>query len=162
MFSVQDANTVFTLSDAAADKVRSLIEAEGNPDLVLRVAAAGALGPDEVIDAGREQGEADAVAVAPRLDPAAPDAEACLDGLVGRLDALGFDPALAADGDQITVAFAHCPFRELAETNPEIVCALHQGLVDGFVTTLGGVAVESFHPLTDRTPCQVDLALTPS
>jgi iron-sulfur cluster assembly protein/iron-sulfur cluster insertion protein len=38
MFSVQDASTVFTLSDAAADKVRSLIEAEGNPELVLRVA----------------------------------------------------------------------------------------------------------------------------
>src|SRR5262245_7934470 len=38
MFSVQDASTVFTLSDAAAEKVKSLIEAEGNPDLVLRVA----------------------------------------------------------------------------------------------------------------------------
>jgi iron-sulfur cluster insertion protein len=38
MFSVQDASTVFTLSDAAADKVKSLIEAEGNPELVLRVA----------------------------------------------------------------------------------------------------------------------------
>ena len=38
MFSVQDASTVFTLTDTAADKVRTLIEAEGNPELVLRVA----------------------------------------------------------------------------------------------------------------------------
>jgi iron-sulfur cluster assembly protein/iron-sulfur cluster insertion protein len=38
MFSVQDASMVFTLTDAAAAKVRTLIEAEGNPDLVLRVA----------------------------------------------------------------------------------------------------------------------------
>ncbi|MFI5046598.1 MAG: iron-sulfur cluster insertion protein ErpA [Acidimicrobiia bacterium] len=38
MFSVQDASTVFSLSDAAADQVKSLIEAEGNPELVLRVA----------------------------------------------------------------------------------------------------------------------------
>jgi iron-sulfur cluster assembly accessory protein len=38
MFTVQDASTVFTLTDAAADKVKSLIVAEGNPDLVLRVA----------------------------------------------------------------------------------------------------------------------------
>jgi iron-sulfur cluster assembly protein/iron-sulfur cluster insertion protein len=38
MFSVQDASTVFTLTDAASDKVKSLIAAEGNPDLVLRVA----------------------------------------------------------------------------------------------------------------------------
>ena len=38
MFSVQDASTVFNVTDAAADKVKALIEAEGNPDLVLRVA----------------------------------------------------------------------------------------------------------------------------
>jgi iron-sulfur cluster assembly protein/iron-sulfur cluster insertion protein len=38
MFTVQDASTVFSLTDAAADKVKTLIEAEGNPELVLRVA----------------------------------------------------------------------------------------------------------------------------
>ena len=38
MFSVQDASTVFSLTDAASDKVKSLIAAEGNPELVLRVA----------------------------------------------------------------------------------------------------------------------------
>src|SRR5262245_3484536 len=38
MFTVQDASTVFTMTDAAADKVKTLIEAEGNPELVLRVA----------------------------------------------------------------------------------------------------------------------------
>ena len=38
MFSVQDASTVFTITDTAADKVKSLITAEGNPELVLRVA----------------------------------------------------------------------------------------------------------------------------
>jgi predicted ArsR family transcriptional regulator len=91
-----------------------------------------------------------------------PDAVACVDGLTIRLDALGFDPAVVADDGQVTVAFAHCPFRELAEANPEIVCALHQGLVEGLVTTLGGAEVEDFHPLTDRMPCQVDLALARS
>jgi iron-sulfur cluster assembly protein/iron-sulfur cluster insertion protein len=38
MFSVQDASTVFTLTDAATDKVKGLIAAEGNPELALRVA----------------------------------------------------------------------------------------------------------------------------
>ena len=38
MFSVQDATTVFSITDPAADKVKSLIAAEGNPDLFLRVA----------------------------------------------------------------------------------------------------------------------------
>ena len=81
---------------------------------------------------------------------------------MARLDALGFDPELAGDDRAVTVGFAHCPFRELAETNPEIVCALHQGLVEGIVDGLGGADVDEFHPLTDRTPCQVDLALAGS
>ncbi|HEX9504636.1 MAG TPA: iron-sulfur cluster insertion protein ErpA [Acidimicrobiia bacterium] len=38
MFTVQDSATVFTITDTAADKVKSLITAEGNPELVLRVA----------------------------------------------------------------------------------------------------------------------------
>jgi iron-sulfur cluster insertion protein len=38
MFTVQDSSTIFTLTDTATDKVKSLIEAEGNPELVLRVA----------------------------------------------------------------------------------------------------------------------------
>jgi predicted ArsR family transcriptional regulator len=130
--------------------------------MLLRVAAAGGVDGDDVVDAGREQGEADAVALAPALDATAPGAEACVDGLVARLDALGFDPAVARDDGQATVAFAHCPFRELAESHPEIVCALHQGLVEGIIDTLGGAAVDAFHPLTDRNPCQVDLALSTS
>jgi predicted ArsR family transcriptional regulator len=133
--------------------------------MLLRVAAAGGMGHDEVVDAAREQGESDAeasLAVAPRSDGDGPDAGACLERLVARLDALGFDPAVAVEDDFATVAFAHCPFRELAEANPEIVCALHQGLVEGFVDRLGGAAVHTFRPLTDRAPCQVDLALSPT
>jgi len=38
MFTVQDASTVFHVTDVAADKVKSLMEAEDTDDLVLRVA----------------------------------------------------------------------------------------------------------------------------
>src|SRR5262245_28402660 len=128
--------------------------------MLLRVAAAGGMGTDEAIDAGRDPGQAGA-----ELASAAGDVP-CLAGLVARLDELGFDPAVAVDGvagdETAKVAFTHCPFRELAEANPEIVCGLHQGLVEGFVVTVGGAEVDDFHPLTDRTPCQVDLALSPS
>jgi predicted ArsR family transcriptional regulator len=121
--------------------------------MLLRVAAASGVGRDDVVDTGRDQGTLDAESLG--------DVD-CVAGLVARLDALGFDPALAGDDDAVTVAFTHCPFRELAETNPEIVCALHEGLVEGIVDRLGGAGVDAFHPLTDRTPCQVDLALSPS
>ena len=36
-----------------------------------------------------------------------------------------------------SIAFAHCPFRELAEAYPELVCTLHRGLVEGFVEAVG-------------------------
>jgi predicted ArsR family transcriptional regulator len=143
--------------------------------MLLRVAAASGIGRDEVIEAAREQGESDAevalaVAPVPAGDGSAGDGSAgegsagaaCLDRLVTRLDALGFDPAVALGDEVVTVAFAHCPFRELAEANPEVVCALHEGLVGGFVDRLGGAAVDVFRPLTDRAPCQVDLALSPT
>jgi len=132
--------------------------------MLLRVAAAGGLGREDAVEAGREQGEIDAGPLVALVGPDGTDMAAlCLEGLVARLDALGFDPAVASDDDgSATVAFAHCPFRDLAEAHPEIVCGLHQGLVAGFVEAVGGVAVEIFHPLTARTPCQVDLALSPS
>jgi iron-sulfur cluster assembly protein/iron-sulfur cluster insertion protein len=38
MFTLQDARTQFTLTDAAAAKVKALIEAEDTPGLALRVA----------------------------------------------------------------------------------------------------------------------------
>ena len=38
MFTLQDARTQFTLTDGAAAKVKSLIEAEDTPNLALRVA----------------------------------------------------------------------------------------------------------------------------
>jgi len=127
--------------------------------MLLRVAATAGLGRDEVVEAGREQGEADAAAMAP--PPAdVPRATACLEALLARLDALGFDPAVAGDDELATVAFTHCPFRELAEAQPDIVCALHEGLVEGIVDTLGGAAVEAFHPLTEPSACQVQLVLS--
>jgi predicted ArsR family transcriptional regulator len=127
--------------------------------MLVRLAATAGLGSGEAVEAGREQGELDALEA---VVPADGDTHVCLRALVARLDALGFDPAVADDGGQATVAFTHCPFRELAESHPEVVCGLHRGLVEGFVDALGGARVDIFHPLTDRAPCQVELELSPT
>ena len=125
--------------------------------MLVQLAASAGLGMDEAVEAGREQGGLDA------LDAGVPTdggERVCLHSLVARLDALGFDPAVVDDDGQATVAFTHCPFRELAERHPDVVCGLHRGLVEGFVDVVGGARVDSFHPLTDRTPCQVELELS--
>jgi predicted ArsR family transcriptional regulator len=118
--------------------------------MLLRLAGTARLGADEAVEAGREQGETYA---------AIDEADDCLTGLVARLDSLGFDPAVASDDIAATVAFTHCPFRDLAEADPDVVCGLHRGMVEGFVDTTGGAAVTAFDTLLSRTPCQVSLAL---
>jgi predicted ArsR family transcriptional regulator len=51
----------------------------------------------------------------------------------------------------------HCPFRDLAEANPTVVCGLHRGLVQGFVDEMGDAQVLAFRSLVDRDGCQVDI-----
>ena len=53
------------------------------------------------------------------------------------------------------VAFANCPFADLARDHPDLVCGLHRGLVAGFVAQMGDAEVAEFCPLAHRTPCQV-------
>ncbi len=81
----------------------------------------------------------------------------CLAVLEAQLAELGFDPATAEDGETATIAFTRCPFREVAEAFPEVVCNLHRGIVEGIVEAAGGARVERFATLADREPCSVDL-----
>jgi len=119
--------------------------------MLLRLAASAQVPAVDAIEAGREHGA---------LDAARPDRRgSCEQALTAELDGLGFDPASALEDSCLTVAFTRCPFRELAEANPELVCSLHRGLVEGFVEARGDGTVVYFHDLSDRTPCQVEIAL---
>lgn len=121
--------------------------------MLLRLAATASLPAADAIEAGREHGA---------FDAARPDrAGACQEALTAELAELGFDPASVAEDDSLTVAFTRCPFRELAEAHPELVCSLHRGLVEGFVDARGDGTVVTFHDLADRAPCQVEIALSP-
>jgi predicted ArsR family transcriptional regulator len=93
----------------------------------------------------------------------------CLAALMAELDRLGFDPVqaeLGPDGSsrRVRVDFLHCPFRELAEAYPELVCHLHRGIVEGLVvqTARSGQPagmVEDFRTLIDRDPCNVTVSV---
>jgi predicted ArsR family transcriptional regulator len=119
--------------------------------MLVRLAAAAGIEPEDAAEVGREQGRADAAL--PRTS-----AESCLEALADELSVLGFDPAVGEDDEEAVVAFTHCPYRELAEAYPELVCQLHRGMVEGFVAQVGGAEVTDFHTLVDREPCQVHIS----
>lgn len=118
--------------------------------MLLRLAGDVGAEREDAVDAGREQGRHDALARYAQ--------QPCGRALVAHLATLGFDPQVVPDDVGMTIGFGHCPFAELAERNPDLVCGLHRGLVEGFVTQLGGAEVTGFRTLIDRSPCQMDLA----
>jgi len=87
-------------------------------------------------------------------------APSTLEAIVSDLDILGFDPVVSDDADDpdaAVIAFANCPFGDLAHTHPDLVCSLHRGLIAGFVREMGDAEVRSFCTVADRTPCQVTI-----
>jgi len=131
--------------------------------MVLAMAQRLGASPADAIAVGETEGAARAMRYA--------DAPSALEALVADLDRLGFDPIVAdgadvdvgtgididADMDAVTavVAFANCPFGDLAGAHPDLVCGLHRGLVAGFVARMGDAEVAEFCSLAHRTPCQV-------
>ncbi|HUF97475.1 MAG TPA: helix-turn-helix domain-containing protein [Ilumatobacter sp.] len=111
-------------------------------------------GADDAFATGCDEGAARALPYA--------SAQSSLEALVSDLDRLGFDPVVAEaspdDPDAAVVAFAQCPFGDLAAQHPKLVCSLHHGLVAGFVAAMGDTEVREFCSVVDRTPCQVSVA----
>jgi predicted ArsR family transcriptional regulator len=126
--------------------------------MVLGMARRLGASPDDAAAVGRAEG-------VQRARPYA-SAPSTLEALVSDLDRLGFDPVVtdapepaadtgSDDDAAAVVAFANCPFAPLADEHPDLVCALHHGLIAGFVAEMGDADVREFCPLTSRTPCQV-------
>lgn len=118
--------------------------------MVLAMAQRLGAGPDDARAVGESEG----------VRRAAPfrNAPSTLEAVVTDLDRLGFDPVVTdADDDPnaAVVAFANCPFGDLATEHPDLVCNLHHGLIAGFVCEMADAEVREFCSVVDRTPCQV-------
>lgn len=127
--------------------------------MLVRASAEVRLDPEEVTEAGREQGRVDGARARAADLP-------CQRALELRLAELGFDPASTESDDNgdestagTTIAFTHCPFRQLAEVNPDLVCGLHRGMVEGLIELYDDADVADFRSLIDRDPCQVDIRI---
>jgi predicted ArsR family transcriptional regulator len=121
--------------------------------MLLGVAARSQAEPDDVLAAGRDQGAVEAAVVVRHGN------RSCSQAVVAMLTRLGFDPEPVGDGDgdTTTIAFARCPFADLAADHPELVCSLHRGLIEGFVGSVGRGEVVDFGSLVDRHPCRVEV-----
>ncbi|MEU8105504.1 helix-turn-helix domain-containing protein [Nonomuraea muscovyensis] len=93
--------------------------------------------------------------------PASPDApsrEESVGRLVRLLDDLGFAPE-ERPGGQGRIALRHCPFLELVDTQAEVICPLHLGLMQGAMTALGApVTVDRLDPFAEPDLCLAHLA----
>lgn len=123
--------------------------------MLLRLAEATGADAGDALDVGRDQGRVDGDRMVRR---------GCLGAVASQLSTMGFDPAveLGEDADDETVAsiaFAHCPFRDMAEQRPDLLCSLHRGLIEGVVDAIGGGEVLEFGTLVDRSPCHVQIRL---
>jgi predicted ArsR family transcriptional regulator len=81
--------------------------------------------------------------------------EACLARVADLLEERGFAPEVR-EGELL---MRSCPFAELAETYPDVVCALHKGLLDGALARLEApVRIASLEPWAPCGACVARLA----
>ncbi len=128
---------------------------EGHYETLSRVLAehlASGAGAEAVADAGRAWGRRSARGLR------AETATEAVERLVELLDDLGFAPE-AREGGPGEIWLHDCPFREVAREHPEIVCAVHLGLLRGALEELGGhVEATGLDPFVEPERCVAHLA----
>jgi predicted ArsR family transcriptional regulator len=84
------------------------------------------------------------------------DPQAVMQGLVRLLADGGFQPEVAAGGEEIHLR--HCPFGDLAVTHPDVVCGAHLGIIQASLAELGGpVSRARLLPLVQPGVCVAHL-----
>jgi len=96
-----------------------------------------------------------------QLIPARAGAGATIDQAVVHIrklfDDMGFAPQLTTAGDLRTIALHACPFRSLARTQPEVICAVHRGLLRGSLQLLGAASEGQLLPFIEPDLCEVHI-----
>lgn len=92
--------------------------------------------------------------LAPRRAPLArPSDEQATNDVVAMLDDQGFAPEVDEDG----IALRRCPYYDLAEQHPQVVCAVHRGLIAGALEELGSGLDVELEPFVRADLCRVQL-----
>jgi predicted ArsR family transcriptional regulator len=127
--------------------------AEGTRDeyrLLATVLSSAVAGAEAAEDAGRAWGKY----LIPRPLPLADSKDAVAE-LLGEQ---GFAPETS--GDEIRMR--RCPFHDLAEAQPQVVCSVHRGLIDGALEELGSdLRVDGLDVFVEPDLCVVRLSRRP-
>jgi predicted ArsR family transcriptional regulator len=89
------------------------------------------------------------------------DADEAQRRIVTNLDRMGFVPDVDEHGRERRLRLHHCPFREVAQRAPSVVCAVHLGLMQGTIAELGApLAAEGLIPFVEPHLCVATLRRT--
>lgn len=87
------------------------------------------------------------------------DATFATEQLVATLDEIGFAPEAVTSGGHREIRLRHCPFRETAERHPEVVCAIHLGLMKGVLQELDApLDADRLDPFVEPSLCVAHLS----
>jgi predicted ArsR family transcriptional regulator len=82
--------------------------------------------------------------------------------LVDALDSFGFAPEAKTAGGKRQILLRHCPFRESASKHPEVVCAVHLGLMRGMLAELDApIDADQLDPFVEPNLCIARLTRRP-
>ncbi len=129
--------------------------------------AAGQAYGERAVGSGAPPGAVDAAATGPAgaTDAAeasaragAVDATEAVRRVVALLADAGFEPRASADGSRIELY--RCPFRELADADPEVACGVHLGIMQGALAALGApVQAAGLRPWARPGVCEATLRI---
>jgi predicted ArsR family transcriptional regulator len=110
--------------------------------------------PARAADAGCAWGRH---AVAGRTGEGGADHAEALAVLVDLLAMQGYQPELDGSG---SIALRRCPFHDLAEVHPDLICSLHRGVLTGALEQLDApVRLHALRPFVAPGLCLVDLVV---
>lgn len=78
-----------------------------------------------------------------------------LDAVIELLEILGFDPAHTTTERGHAVLLRACPLLDLAHHDPQVVCEVHRGMIDGVLAKVGANRGLELRPFADDEGCLV-------
>ena len=85
-------------------------------------------------------------------------ADEAMQKVVGLFDELGFMPEAVEESGEHKILLHRCPFREVAESNQKVVCAVHLGMLKGALAEMGApLEATRLEPFVEPTLCVAHL-----